>query len=295
MSYWYYEPSRPREVKNGLKARSKKGDIGTTWWSKKWIGLLESFNWSNRLERGRRYARKGQVINFRLLNGTIRANVQGSAPRPYEVEISIKPIRKKEWEGVINSISSQCLFVAKLLAGEMPEDIESAFSSSKTSLFPSKNEIRSRCSCPDSANPCKHIAAVHYILAEEFDRNPFMMFELRGMGKDGILTYFKGNVESSTQINETNVDSKGQTEEKLPPLENFIDNFWSPLKPLDGMEFSVKPPIVSAAVIKRLGEPPFWRISNTFIKDMEKRYERIGQMAISVALGSDRLGKTRKK
>src|SRR5659263_108254 len=171
-----YTPSKPIKVEGGIKAKSKGGCIGDTWWSKRWVSVLESFGWSNRLERGRRYARGGQVIGFKLLPGKVTASVQGSTPKPYSVLIEVKSFSEAEWEKAIEEMSEKAVFAAKLLAGEMPQNIEEAFKSAGMSLFPaSSKDIKTDCSCPDSANPCKHIAAVYYILAEEFDRDPFML------------------------------------------------------------------------------------------------------------------------
>ena len=162
-----YAPSKPIEVEGGIKAKSKRGSIGDTWWSKRWVGVLESFGWSNRLERGRRYARKGQVLDFELSAGKVEATVQGSVRKPYSVTIEIKPIAEGAWDHVIEEMSQKAIFAAKLLAGEMPDDIEDAFEAAGMSLFPGKSkDIKTYCSCPDSANPCKHIAALYYILAE---------------------------------------------------------------------------------------------------------------------------------
>ena len=80
--YWsYYEKTSPKEVKNGLKAKSKRGSIGETWWSKRWVGVLESFNLGARLTRGRSYARKGQVISIDVKPGVVQARVQGIISR----------------------------------------------------------------------------------------------------------------------------------------------------------------------------------------------------------------------
>ena len=174
-----YAPSKPIEVEGGIKAKSKRGNIGDTWWSKRWVGVLESFGWSNRLERGRRYARKGQALDFELSTGKVEATVQGSVNKPYFVTIEIKPLTEGAWDHVIEEMSQKAIFAAKLLAGEMPDDIEGAFEAADVSLFPEKSkDIKTHCSCPDSANPCKHIAALYYILAEEFDRDPFMIYRI---------------------------------------------------------------------------------------------------------------------
>lgn len=182
-----YTASKPIKVEGGIKAKSKRGGIGDTWWSKRWVSVLESFGWSNRLERGRRYARGGQVLDFKLTPGKVTARVQGSVSKPYSVIIEIKPLTGEAWTKATEEMARKAIFAAKLLAGEMPQNIEEAFKAVGVPIFPeSSKDIKTDCSCPDSANPCKHIAAVYYILAEEFDRDPFMLFNLRGRTKEEI-------------------------------------------------------------------------------------------------------------
>src|SRR2546422_6034993 len=110
-----------RSVEGGIKTKSERGDIGSTWWSKRWIGVLESFNMGTRLTRGRSYARQGQVISIDVEPSIVKAKVQGSQPKPYKVEIRLKPLSDQDWEKVTEAMASQAIFAAMLLAGEMPK------------------------------------------------------------------------------------------------------------------------------------------------------------------------------
>ena len=184
----WYTPSRPIAVEGGIKAKSKRGAIGEQWWSQRFIGVLESYGMSGRLQRGRSYARKGQVIEFSLGTGTVAARVQGSRPAPYKVTIKVLPLTKAQWREVQARLASQAVFRAKLLAGDMPHEIEQVFAECGTPLFPrSVGDLDMRCTCPDWEVPCKHLAAVCYVLAEAFDEDPFAMLAWRGQGKDELL------------------------------------------------------------------------------------------------------------
>jgi len=293
-----YTPSKPIQVEGGIKAKSKRGSIGDTWWSKRWVNVLESFGWSNRLERGRRYARKGQVLDFELSPGKVEAKVQGSVRKPYLVTIEIKPIAEGAWDHVIEEMSQKAIFAAKLLAGEMPDDIEGAFEAADVSLFPEKSkDIKTHCSCPDSANPCKHIAALYYILAEEFDRDPFMIFELRGRTKDDITAALR---------KQRTVDYESPPEPELLPVGEdaetakeeeaalSMDDFWEG-KESDSFSVNISPPDVSAAVIKRLGTPQFWDSKDDFVEKMGGYYEEISRRAIETAYGEQTRAKKRTK
>ncbi|MGH4015469.1 MAG: SWIM zinc finger family protein [Pseudonocardiaceae bacterium] len=188
MSNWFPPPSRPRAVDSGIKVRSKRGAIAQTWWSERFIEVLESIGIGNRLQRGRSYARAGQVVELRVAAGTVTATVQGSRARPYRVRIGITAFDKTEWIQVSQTLADSAWYTAKLLAGEMPEDIEDVFTSVGLSLFPSSaRELSMDCSCPDWEVPCKHLAAVFYLLAETFDTDPFAILGWRGRDRDDLL------------------------------------------------------------------------------------------------------------
>jgi len=285
-----YTPSKPIQVEGGIKAKSKRGSIGDTWWSKRWVSVLESFGWSNRLERGRRYARKGQVLDFELSAGKVEATVQGSVNKPYSVTIEIKPITEKAWDHVIEEMSKKAIFAAKLLAGEMPDDIEEAFEAEDISLFPEKSkDMKTHCSCPDSANPCKHIAALYYILAEEFDRDPFMIFKLRGRTKDEIISSLRQK-RTDESLPEPEIISD-VAEVKEVPLS--MDDFWEGGES-ESFSVNISPPDVSAAIIKRLGTPQFWDSKEDFVDKMGGYYEEISRRAIETAYG-EQTGTKKKK
>jgi len=258
--YWrYYPPARPRKVKDGIKAKSQRGRIGETWWSKRWIGVLESFNMGARLTRGRTYARRGQVVSIDVGKGVVTAKVQGTRRSPYAVNIQLKPLSDKDWDKVADAMTSKALFVAKLLAGEMPQNIEEAFAQAKVSLFPQKRrELITSCSCPDWANPCKHVAAVYYLLAERFDEDPFLIFKLRGRTKEEITKTLR---EKRTELQP---EAAAGSEGKSPPRGEFVpsfsgspEEFWLAGKTLDSFVVDPVPPEVENPILKRLGKAPF--------------------------------------
>jgi uncharacterized Zn finger protein len=184
----YPPASPPRPVKDGLRAKSKRGAIGETWWSQRFIEVLEDFHGGPRLARGRAYARRGQVIDMDVGAGEVRARVQGSRARPYSVTIGVTVLGDPDWARVEEAMASQAVFLARLLAGEMPHEIEDAFAATGLSLFPATaSDLDTDCSCPDWENPCKHIAAVYYLLAEAFDRDPFLIFAWRGRPRERLL------------------------------------------------------------------------------------------------------------
>ncbi len=178
-------PSRPLRVEGGIRARSKRGAIGEQWWSRRFIDVLESLGMSGRLARGRNYARAGQVLGFEISCGYVAAQVQGSRPKPYRVRIQVTPLTTPQWRRVEQALAGQALFRAKLLAGEMPREIEEVFANCGTPLFPrNARDMEMSCSCPDWEVPCKHLAAVCYVLAEAFDLDPFGILAWRGRDRE---------------------------------------------------------------------------------------------------------------
>src|SRR6516165_8957908 len=227
-----WPPAKPIRVDGGIKARSKRGAIGEQWWSRRFISVLESYGMSGRLARGRSYARAGQVLDFELTQGKVTARVQGSRVRPYQVRIGVLPLTTAQWRRVQDRLASQALFRAKLLAGEMPHEIEDVFAECGTPLFPrSAADLDMHCSCPDWGVPCKHLAAVCYVLAEEFDRDAFGMLAWRGKARDDLLAALR-RIQAGRSGPGQGAPAAGAAQPGLdvsaPPLEECLEGFWSP-------------------------------------------------------------------
>lgn len=219
---WYPPSARPRAVDGGLKARSTRGAIGQTWWSERFVGVLEHIGLGNRLQRGRNYARKGQVISLDVDAGLVSARVQGSRTRPYRVRIGIRAFGKTEWAKLEAELAGSAWYAAKLLAGEMPEDIEDVFAVAGLSLFPSASEDLSMdCSCPDYQVPCKHIAAAFYLLAEAFDEDPFTILAWRGRDREDLLAHLQAAYPGAQPA----ADQREQTGQ---PLTACLDSYFCP-------------------------------------------------------------------
>jgi len=249
-----WPPAKPIRVEGGIKAKSKRGAIGEQWWSRRFIGVLETYGMASRLARGRSYARAGQVLDFELSQGKVSAQVQGSRVRPYQVRIGVLPLTKAQWRRVRERLASQALFRAKLLAGEMPHEIEDVFAECGTPLFPrSSGDLDMHCSCPDWGVPCKHLAAVCYVLAEEFDRDPFAMLAWRGQARDELLAALR---ELQAQRSGTAPDP-ALLDTPAAPLAESLADFWSPrLSP--GRLRALSAPAVPSApdLLLRMFPPP---------------------------------------
>jgi len=252
--YGGFEPTKPIAAKDGIKARSQRGAFAKNWWAERWIEALEKLVDSGRLSRGRSYARKGQVLSIEETKAGVAAGVQGSRRTPYKITIQIAPLSDVQWEKVIDALAEQAIFTAQLLAGEMPQEIESAFKSAGVSLFPAKrNDLTTDCSCPDYANPCKHVAATHYILGERFDEDPFLLFRLRGRTQEQILQGLRQR-RAGQEAGESEAEEESET---VIPLEETLGHFWETGQPLEAFPVAIRKPAIEMPLLKRLGDPLF--------------------------------------
>lgn len=282
--YWpSYEPTRPIEVENGIKARSKKGKFVQTWWADRWIKALTPLMDSARLSRGRSYARRGQVMEIQVKPGQVSSRVQGSRPKPYKVSIQLQPLSDGQWETVLDALAEQAIFAAQLLNGEMPPNVEEVFRAVKVPLFPDKRgDLKTDCSCPDWANPCKHIAAVYYLLGERFDQDPFLLFELRGRGKEAIIAALRER-RAAEAGPAPDVASAAQMAE-APSLAECLDRYWAMGEQAANIIFTITYPQPSFALLKRVGIPAFKGLNpGSFQRQMERLYDSVTAGAMAAA------------
>jgi uncharacterized Zn finger protein len=295
-----WEPSRPLPVDGGIAARSKRGAIGETWWSQRFITLLESFGVGSRLQRGRNYARRGQVVELDVEPGIVIAKVQGSRYTPYRVRIRCKALSEQQWRRLEKAIASQALPLAQLLASEMPRDIEDVFASCKLTLFPrSHAELKASCTCPDSANPCKHIAAAYYILAERFDQDPFQIFAWRGREQGELLEHLRarragrstardaggaGRRSGSTGAAATTAAQPAAPESRGPALVDELDTFWDSRPALADVHINPLAAEATDALLRELGPAPVDVAGHNLVELLTPAYRALAEQAERRAL-----------
>jgi uncharacterized Zn finger protein len=247
--------------------------------------VLEGFDIGERLSRGRTYARKGQVMDIGIEKGAVRATVQGSRSHPYEVEVRFRPLSRAQWYQVAKALGDRFISLARLLAGEMPEDIENVFENAKLSLFPHRlRDLETDCSCPDWSNPCKHTAAVFYLLAEEFDRDPFLLFKLRGLAREELFELLGYSPAAAARpLPEPDRLEVAELVPEEPLLEPSA--FWGGEELPGDLFGEVRLPEVTATLPKRLGIFPFWRGKAPFLEALEPFYLKAAPLGLDVFLG----------
>ena len=280
---------------------------GRTWWGSRFLDALEGFTDSSRLQRGRGYSSDNRILDFAITNGMVTATVRGNVnpyfgvykePK-YKSRIQMTPLATDDWAGVIARIGSRAGLVARLLMNEMPDDIESAFASARTgsgkgagtssakgqALLPrNRQDFKlTDCSCPDYANPCKHIAGVYYRLARQLDHDPFLLFELRGLSREKLRAALnltplghalRGLTDTATAepVATDGYFTRPETTATSPDYQAF----WHGTKRLPRELPAMRPAELPAILIRKGGDyPPFWDKDTSFIALMEELYLRV--------------------
>jgi uncharacterized Zn finger protein len=282
----FFPPSRPREAKGGIRSQTRRGDFGESWWARRWISVLEGFEIGARLHRGRNYARRGQVLSIAISEGRVEAQVQGSRPDPYHVRIGVKTLAASEWRRLAAALAREARFAAKLLAGAMPEEIEEAFRAAGLSLFPDRHaDLRTECSCPDWSNPCKHVAAVYYLLGEEFDRDPFLIFRLRGMERTDLVRLLAPPAARAAPTVGREPEAAPPARAAKEPLPAEARAFWRGAELAAHWLGETTAPETDAALVRRLGPFPFWRGRERPIDTLVPVYAAASAMGLAILAG----------
>ena len=273
--------------------------LAGNWWARRWMGALDGFGWASRLARGRSYARNGRVLDIEIAPGRVRARVQGSRPTPYRVEMKFDTFGEAAWERVVAVLARQAIFVAKMLAGDLPAEVVQLCESAQAPLFPDHpDDIRMSCSCPDWALPCKHVAAVHYALAAELDRDPFLLFRLRGRTRHELTSALRARrvalgtggaapgVTPSEPDAEPGADGEAADATPTDPAAIPVDTFWQAGPELADLHFEIRPPDVPGAVLRLLGPPPAWGTHDDLLNRLHELY-RVASASVRDAALAD--------
>lgn len=309
----YLKYKKPRETRCGIKSRTTRGHTyGANWWSRRWVEIIEQCIDAARISRGKSYARKGQVVSIITEPGLVTAFVQGSRKAPYQIRLGFETVSPEARALILFRFRESAAFAAKLLAGEMPGEIETIFREAGAPLFPDKNTLRRfKCSCPDDAAPCKHIIAVLLLLGEELEDDPFLLLKLRGLDKESLIDlltlenrenaedYGGGTQEYGfcEECAEESVSGGAISEDPPSPPENVpeADAGW-----YRAGEFSFEraEPDRSrrAAALDVMNDFPFWRGEHPFRQMLAPCYEQAAVRAGEILTGEKKkpVGRPRK-
>ena len=226
--------------------------FGKTYWGEQFLNALQHIDYSNRLPRGRSYASNGSVKSIDIDKNRIKAKVKGSRPSPYKIDIVVPEFTENQKKQLLSIIQNNTSILANLLNRQLPTDLLKIATEHGIQIFPKKwSDFNMQCSCPDWAVPCKHLAAVIYIIANEIDLNPFKVLELHGL--DVLKELAKQGIE---------IENSGK--EKIESLDGYftkiptkIEETYS-IKGLDELDFSVIPKIGDKFLNLLSPNPPFY-------------------------------------
>ena len=185
-------PVRIPRYAAGIRAQESRSGGARTWWARRWLEVLERMGLGARLGRGKHYAVSGQVTGMRFEGPHVEAQVVGTRPDPYRVTIDFRVPEGAAREAIVSRIKGEPMIAARLIADDMPTEVEQAFRDCGIDFFPGGKlapgvyDMTTACSCPDYANPCKHVSAVLLILGEEIARRPMTLLELRGIAEEDL-------------------------------------------------------------------------------------------------------------
>ncbi len=265
-----------------------------TWWGQEFIQALELISDDGRLSRGRAYVNNGKITFFEIKDGIVGATVRGSINAYFGVykeplyitTIEFQPISAAKWAAAIALIASRASLISRLLLNEIPSNIEDSFKTLGLNLLPhGEKDFNAQCSCPDYGNPCKHIAGVYYRIAAELDRDPFLLFELRGLSREDLHKELAKSplgqaLSAELQLSQGSLKPAESYYTKptivaTEPVERLQD-FWQGTKRLPQTIEPVVKPLVAGIPVKKQGDfPAFWHRNNSFLEVMEELYEQV--------------------
>lgn len=269
-------------------------------WSRRWRSWQRSLGLA---DDGRSAA---HIKRLEVLPGRAIATVQERGAPPCEVTITFRTWRDEEWQRVVDALSSQALYAAQLLAGDLPPDMDRALAAAGVQLLPERmDEIEHSCSCGAGGHrPCEHLAAVYRSLGDLLAEDPWLLFRMRGRDQQGLLRGLRaqrsrenGGTSAANQLGTARragsdagfyraAGAAGGAEE-IPALGDQIDGFWGSAKAQADFRPQIVPPTIELALLRRLGPPPVSSADGDIYDDLAALYRRISQTAFTVAYAAD--------
>ena len=284
---------------NGITAIGDDGLGQQPWWVEQWMELINGYRFKKRLERAWGYAREGHVTSIRFDGRRVHARVQGTDEAPYKVKLWLDVLNDEDWGYVLEALTQKARWSAQLLAGIMPSDIERAFAASGKRLFPFKlQEVRSECSCPDKANPCKHISAVYFLMGDRFSEDPFVLFQLRGRNRTKLLEDLaEQRRKALASLAEKRAEDPAPSEEipvPLLPYPAVLDPalWWRYNRSLDGDLVVITPAMEGDTGLDAAGDlplaedPRFPEARSTFLDNLRGHGQASAQRAMLQAMAA---------
>ncbi len=285
----------PRRVRGGVKLKLKAGESPASWVTQRLLRVAESGGVNEIYKDGLEYARLGQTKRLTIEESLCEGIIQGRSDKPYTTTLHLEEFTVEAQESIIAAMADQVRYAAKLLAGELPSNIEDVFAPLGLKLFPAEPEdIKSKCTCPDWKEDdqwCKHTVCLTALLAEKLGDDPMVIFGLRGMpGQeliDGLRQKRAVGVQGPGPAPVLHQHVPGVSDVSSPPLEDSMDSFWEVGNGLDELDTPIAPPTVNCVLLRRLGPSPFVGARFPLIGLMATCYQLIGEAAMEAEESND--------
>lgn len=275
-------PLNPRRVRGGVRLKPQDEKDTPHWVTDRIWRLVERAVSAEVYAEGLEYARLGQTRRVEFEDGQVEASVQGRMSRPYPVKLRLSHFSSEDRDRIIDAMADQALYAAKLLAREVPTNIEDLFAPLGLKLFPSDpEEIETSCSCKEPKPWCKHAVCAAILVAQKLGREPLSIFELRGQSIEQFIAMLSDRRALNNQgpgptlVYQPQIP--GVSDRSASAMTSDLENFWEPGGPLDEIDAPLGQPAVSHVLLRRLGPSPF----------TESRFPLVGLMATCYELTSE--------
>lgn len=298
-------PEKARKVRGGLKIAAE-WPMRLSWAASRWASGVASAAAPDTMAQGVEYAKLGQTRTLSIEPGRVTAEVQGRQFRPHKAVLEFGTFSDAQWHAVEASMTEQAVYAAKLLAHEVPENIQEVFSSQGLHLYPTlepgATDLKVSCTCGHPTPWCKHVVCAALLLAERMDKNAFLIFTLRGLPGDELIERLRSRRASSQggdmftqsltqRLSEVGSARRAAAHDELEPdapesprpdapLEACVGRFWELGPGLDELETPLRPPEVSHALLRRLGPSPFKEGKFPLVGLLATCYETISKAAL---------------
>lgn len=278
----------PRRVLGGVKFKLKAGESPRSWVTQRLLRVAESGATAEVYKDGLEYARLGQTKRLTIEDTLCEGIIQGRSDKPYTTLLALDHFDAESQERVVAAMADQVRYAAKLLAGELPSNIEDVFAPLGLKLFPAEpTDIKSKCSCPDWSEEepwCKHTVCLTGLLAERLGDEPMLIFGLRGMPPqeliDGLRQKRAVGVQGPGPAPVLLQHVPGVSDVPSPPLDDSLETFWEVGRELRELDTPIEPPPVNCVLLRRLGPSPFPEGRFPLIGLMATCYQLIGEAAV---------------
>ena len=252
-------------------------------WAREWVKMFETFGWGPELAKGKAHSRTKNICELKVSAGTIQADLEESEQHVYHVVIKVYILPPDQWNELLNILADNAIFMAKLLIGEIPEEIDDIFHKAGISLFPkSYGSFQVYCTCDEAGDFCKHVAAVAYEFKAKLQEDPLSLLCLRGMDKKELFEALRER--RSILVEEYNDRAKEFAKEEKPhelTQNNSIENFWIGGMNKDIPTIRINSPETGDLIFNRLGEPDFFEGKRDMIRQLRRDYERVLSKALT--------------